>query len=101
VPTSSAQVPKNRKTSAERGMSRTLVSEIGAPMSRVSSSASSSRRASMISAIRYSTARLVDTGVRDQVSNAVRAAGTARSTSAAPPRATVASTELSIGETES
>ncbi len=84
-------------------MSTARLSPIGLPMSRVSSSASSSAWRS-ISAANLSSTRLRSRGGRrDQTpaSKARRAAATARSTSGASQAATSASRRPSIGLTQS
>ncbi len=88
---------------AVAGMSTARLSEMGLPMSSVSSSASSSRCARISSANRCST-RLRSRGgwcAQTPLSNARRAAATARSTSALSVEATRAITRPSIGVTSS
>jgi len=75
---------------------------IGLPMSSVSSSASSSRAARIFSAKRSSSRLRTAGGLPAQraSSKAARALATAASISAAAPRATLASTRPSMGETQ-
>ena len=93
---------KNRKFSAARAACpRAWVT--GSPVSNVSMAAICSPRASMASAIRFSTrarARAVIAG-QGPVSNAAVAASTARSTSSGPPAATCAYTRLVTGSATS
>src|SRR5690606_25790247 len=97
-PSRSSQSAKKRKLCATRGMTPRLWDRMSAPLSAVSTCASSSRRFSTPSAIacriRARSSRLV----RDQAGNARAAAATAASASAAPPRATSATGRSSMGE---
>ena len=93
---------KNRKFSAARAACpRAWVT--GSPVSNVSMAAICSPRASMASAIRFSTRARARAAIAGQgpVSNAAVAASTARSTSSAPPAATCAYTRLVTGSATS
>ena len=95
---SPSQSAKNRKFCAARGITLRRCERSSAPLSAVSTAASSAARASMPSAIACSTAARSFGGVADQPPNAWPAARTAAATSASPPRATSASGCSSMGD---
>ena len=95
---SPSQSAKKRKLCATRGITLRRWERSSAPLSRVSTCDRSSIRRSMPSAIACRTAARSGGGVRDQPSNASRAARTAAATSASPPRATSASGCPSMGD---
>ena len=92
---------KNRKLRATRGMTEFRCERSSEPLSRVSTAASCGTRSSISSATRCSTAARSAGGRDPQDSKPARAARTAASTSASPPRATCAMAVSSIGETSS
>ena len=89
---------KKRKFIPTRGITLRRWDRSSAPLSRVSTTASSSARLSMPSAIRCRMSARSSRGSAAQPGNACWAAATARSTSAAPPAATSASGCSSMGE---
>ena len=96
---SAAMSAIDRNTSTARPTCTRREVAIGVPTSRLIISASCSTRASSPSARARRAAARSAMGVRDHAGNAARAAATARSTSAPPPRGTrpmTSSVRLSI-----
>ncbi len=95
---SPSQSAKNRKFCAARGITLARCERSSAPLSAVSTAASSAPRASIPSAIACSTAARSFGGVADQPPNASPAARTAAATSASPTSSRASS---SVGDSNS